>query len=66
MKTKIISSLILLVISTFVFVASCSKSEDEEFSAGTSAALLSLLRLVPKMKMVVLLLLRRLQRFRRQ
>ena len=37
MKTKIISSLILLVISTFVFVASCSKSEDEEFSAGTSA-----------------------------
>ena len=38
MKTKIISSLILLVISTFVFVASCSKSEDEEFSAGTSAA----------------------------
>ena len=37
MKTKIISSLIILVISTFVFVASCSKSEDEEFSAGTSA-----------------------------
>ena len=34
MKTKIISSLILLVISTFVFTSSCSQNEDGSSSSS--------------------------------
>ena len=41
MKTKIISSLILLVISTFVFTSSCSQNEDGSSSSSSSSSTVS-------------------------